>query len=261
MRNKSNWHSVLFIGLIVLLASSVVGCEPTAISTPPVIVDFSTARSEITIGEWVTLSWNVTGAASVSIDQGIGNVSAVGAETVSPTTTTAYTLTASNAAANVTKSVVISVTSVPPASPSPSSFVPYRSDTHGYAISYPSDWSLDTGVPNTVTMYLPPPSMSSISIVAVEGSFPAEQITQLFVELMTEEYSPSFTVLDSREIEGMWDWYLSYEFEAFDTEFYGEHYCRSTEQRIYAVFSNLEKEDYEAYPLSDILDTFTLLPE
>jgi len=250
----------VLLALMVILTGLLVGCGPT---TPPVIVDFSAAHSEITIGEWVTLSWNVTGATSISIDQGIGNVSAVGVETVSPTTTTAYTLTASNAVANVTKSVVISVTSVPPAPSSPSSFVSYRSDAYGYAISYPSDWSLDTEELDAVTIHLPPPSMSSISIMVaegVEGSLPAEQMAQLFVELLVEQY-PTTTVLDSREMQGMWDWYVFCEYEGFGTEWYAELYFKSTEQWMYVVFWDLEKEDYEACPLSDILDTFTLLPE
>jgi len=251
----------VLIGLIAILAGLLVGCGPTAL---PVIVEFSATPSEIQSGESTTLSWNVTGATSLSIDQGIGNVSAIGAETVSPTTTTAYTLTASNAVANVTKSVVISVTSVPPTPSSPSSFVPYRSDAYGYAINHPSDWGLDTEKLDAVRMYPPPPSMSSISILVaegVEGSLPAEQLAQIFVELMTEAYSPSFTVLDSKQIEGMWDWYVSCEYESFGTEFYAEVYYKSTEQYMYVVFCDLEKEDYEAYPLSDILDTFTLLPE
>jgi hypothetical protein len=43
-----------------------------------------------------TLSWNVSNADSVEISPGVGNVAPAGSETVSPDTTTTYTLTATN---------------------------------------------------------------------------------------------------------------------------------------------------------------------
>ena len=123
MKNKRKWYSVLLIGLILTLAISVVACHPnrdtappdTTIS-PPVVVAFSATPNEISAGESATLLWNVTGATSVSIDQGIGNVPVAGTKEVSPATTITYTLTASNAASTVTESVVITV---PNGSPPP----------------------------------------------------------------------------------------------------------------------------------------------
>jgi micrococcal nuclease len=105
MRNKHKWRSILLIGLVLLLASSVVGCD----GSPPVINDFSANPAQISAGESATLLWNVTKATSVNIDQGIGNVPASGTKEVSPTKTIAYTLTATNSAGPVTKAVVITV--------------------------------------------------------------------------------------------------------------------------------------------------------
>jgi len=110
MRNKPKWYSAILLGLVLLLASSAVGCRPSA---PPVIVGFSATPTQITADESATLLWNVTEATTVSIDQGIGNVPVAGTQLVSPTTTTAYTLTAINNAGIVTKAVVITV--IPPA--------------------------------------------------------------------------------------------------------------------------------------------------
>jgi hypothetical protein len=45
----------------------------------------------------------------VSIDQGIGSVSASGSQTVSPTSTTTYTLTATNAGGTVTASCTVTI--------------------------------------------------------------------------------------------------------------------------------------------------------
>jgi hypothetical protein len=62
---------------------------------PPVTVNsFITSATTITKGDSVTLSWNVSNAASVSIDQGVGTVVHVGSVTVSPSSTTTYRLMA-----------------------------------------------------------------------------------------------------------------------------------------------------------------------
>jgi len=80
----------------------------------PVIVAFSANPANINSGESATLSWSVTEATAVTIDQGIGDVPSSGTQLVSPTMTTTYTLTASNSAGTVTESVIITVVIPPP---------------------------------------------------------------------------------------------------------------------------------------------------
>ena len=48
--------------------------------------------STITVGESSNLSWSVTNATTVTIDNGIGSVALTGTTVVSPTTDTTYTL-------------------------------------------------------------------------------------------------------------------------------------------------------------------------
>jgi len=76
---------------------------------PPVIVAFEANPKNVDAGDSATLLWNVTGADSVTIDQGIGNVAVAGTEVVSVDETTTYTLTATNSADSVTQSVTVSV--------------------------------------------------------------------------------------------------------------------------------------------------------
>ncbi len=66
---------------------------------PPVINDFSISPSQCKYKENVTatLSWNVSGVTSVTIDQGIGSVAATSSQQAKPTQTTTWTLTATNA--------------------------------------------------------------------------------------------------------------------------------------------------------------------
>jgi PKD repeat protein len=104
----------LFV-LVSLLLITITGCinitQPPAAqpATPPVVVTFSASPTEIKTGESATLLWNVTGATSVTIDQGIGDVTVADTKTVSPTKTTTYTLTANNSAGTKTESVTLTV--------------------------------------------------------------------------------------------------------------------------------------------------------
>jgi hypothetical protein len=82
--------------------------------TLPRIVQFSAAPMSITAGQSATLVWAVDNSTSVSISPTIGNVSAAGTQTVSPTATTTYTLTATNATGNITAQATITVTGVAP---------------------------------------------------------------------------------------------------------------------------------------------------
>ncbi len=84
------------------------------VGQPSVIVAFSSTPSAIIAGGTSTLLWNVTGATSVSIDQGIGLVDVAGTRVVSPATSTVYTISATNAAGTVTRSAVTTVNSAPP---------------------------------------------------------------------------------------------------------------------------------------------------
>jgi len=104
----------LFV-LASLLLIAITGCvnitQPPAAqpATPPVVVTFSASPTEIKTGESATLLWNVTGATSVTIDQGIGDVTVADTKTVSPTKTTTYILTATNSAGTKTESATLTV--------------------------------------------------------------------------------------------------------------------------------------------------------
>jgi len=117
----------VFLSLsLLLLLFLVPGCftlPATAPSTipPPVIIEFSNNPSTINSGGTSTLLWNVTGATSVSIDQGIGQVNVAGIRVVSPATSTVYTISATNSSGTVTRAVVTTVNSAPP-TPAPIPF-------------------------------------------------------------------------------------------------------------------------------------------
>ena len=103
----------------VLLLSGCTGGTITIPGSMPVIQSFNASPASVTAGQTSSLSWTVTGAATVSIDQGIGNVALTGSRAVSPAATTVYTLTASSSSGTVTATTQVIVTgSTPPPSSS-----------------------------------------------------------------------------------------------------------------------------------------------
>ena len=114
-------RSVFLALSLLLLLVFIPGCftfqtQPSPVTPPsgtPLVGTFSSNPAAINPGGTTTLMWNVTGANSVSIDNGIGQVSAVGARVISPATSTVYTISATNSAGTVTRSVVTTVNSAP----------------------------------------------------------------------------------------------------------------------------------------------------
>jgi DNA-binding beta-propeller fold protein YncE len=90
----------------------------TLSNTVPVITSFSASSSTIVFGASSTLSWNVAGAISLAIDNGLGSqATSTGSVVVSPASTTIYTLTATNANGTSTASTTVTVSATVPTAP------------------------------------------------------------------------------------------------------------------------------------------------
>ena len=86
--------------------------DPVTVTVGPA-QHFTALPTTIRPGQPVTLSWVTTGAPSVLIDNGIGTKPASGSTTVSPKTTTTYTLTAMQGATTLTSTVTVEVLTTP----------------------------------------------------------------------------------------------------------------------------------------------------
>jgi hypothetical protein len=90
-----------------------------AANAQPVIRKFDASPKSITVGQQVTLSWDVEKATEVSVDQALGSVPRKGSVTTSPTHNITYTITARDSA-GATRQSTVAVTVAPnPSSPSP----------------------------------------------------------------------------------------------------------------------------------------------
>jgi len=107
---------VLFpLCLVLLLAVALTpGCTLLTRQLP-VVNSFDANPPSISAGGSSTLTWNISGAASVIIDQGVGNVALTGSRAVAPSATTTYTLTATNASGSITATCQVMVAGTPSA--------------------------------------------------------------------------------------------------------------------------------------------------
>jgi serine/threonine protein kinase/formylglycine-generating enzyme required for sulfatase activity len=100
---------------------------------PPAVFSFSATPSSIRSGESALLEWSVMNATAVRIEPGLGSEQLAGAFRAYPTQTTTYTLVATGAGGEVSRSVIVQVTGPPPAPPPP------RSPTGGTTELNPKD--------------------------------------------------------------------------------------------------------------------------
>jgi len=107
----------LLLVLVIVACSLCCGCignvnNPTSSDhVPMAIQEFIVTPRIIDAGMTANLSWNITGARSVSIDNGVGQVSLSGVSIVRPSATTTYVLTAENDTISITAQTQVIVRS------------------------------------------------------------------------------------------------------------------------------------------------------
>jgi hypothetical protein len=108
----------------IAVAAGIAACRfvsPSDTDQPLAIQRFVAVPAEIDAGASTVLSWDVEGAESVEVDNGVGLVPASGSRTVKPTATTHYLLVAVAGTSLATASIRVVVGPAgPEPSPSPS---------------------------------------------------------------------------------------------------------------------------------------------
>jgi hypothetical protein len=90
--------------------SSLVTAQVTVVGGTPPVVTFSANPPNIAFNQASALQWSVSGANTVSIDQGIGDVTGLSSVTVRPAQTTTYTLTAVNRTGTTVVTTTVNIT-------------------------------------------------------------------------------------------------------------------------------------------------------
>ncbi|MGI8959269.1 MAG: hypothetical protein ACR2IV_05835 [Bryobacteraceae bacterium] len=153
----------------------------SAITAPPSISSFAASASSINLGQSSTLSWVASGATLLSINQGVGTVAGTNSKIVSPTTTTVYTLTATNSSGSISRSVTVTVVQPPTISSftaTPSTITAGGSSALSWTTTGAISLSIDQGIgtvtglistsvsPTTTTVYTLTASNTAGSAVA-----------------------------------------------------------------------------------------------
>ena len=170
-------------------------------SKPPVIASFTASPTTISGNQTSTLQWNVTGATSVSIDKGIGTVDVTGEVSVSPSSTTTYTLTASSGGKPVTATATVSILAT--GTPSITSFnaVPGvitagQSTELRWNVAGATSVSIDQGigpVPVTGTLLVSPTTHTTYTITATGTASSVTATVNVTVAQSTTVTISSFT--------------------------------------------------------------------
>lgn len=100
MRIRRTWSTLLALAALV-------ACQTGG--GPPQVLSFTADPPELVAGGSSTLRWVVTGATTITIAPGVGDVSGTNSTVVSPATTTTYTLTASGPGGSDTADLTVTV--------------------------------------------------------------------------------------------------------------------------------------------------------
>src|SRR5277367_1017452 len=136
--NQRTLNVAVFAGMLLVATA---GCKKKAPAPPPPppsapvkqaappppppkpqaarINSFTAEPQTIQRGQSATLSWSVANATNISIDQGLGSITANGTRQVFPANTITYTLTANSGGGNDMRSVTVNVTVPAPPPPPP----------------------------------------------------------------------------------------------------------------------------------------------
>lgn len=157
----------------------------------PIIASFTADPEGIELGESSTLAWSVSGADTITVSPGVGNVPAEGSADVTPATTTTYTLRATNSAGTSTRSVTVHVREDPNSPPliarftaSPAHIAPGAASTLSWVVVGADSVTIDNGIgivpPNSSTSVAPDATTSyTLTASNANGSSQASVTVQV----------------------------------------------------------------------------------
>lgn len=135
-------------------------------------------------------------------------------------------------------------------------YIPYNNDEFGYTVSYPYTWTVEASADGTKCLITSPSRTGSVMIDVTEGLTAKEAANRWLISIGTAW--GAIVKLEDKPMEGAWDWYLAYDYEADYGTFHGEAYFKQAGNYVYKLDSAAEKDGYESYPFSTIISSFKL---
>jgi len=149
-----------------------------------------------------------------------------------------------------------------PSSPQEPIFTTYINDQFDYSISYPENWLEGEQSKKEVYILASDPDQAYICIAVLENAtLPMSEIAKRWLVAVTQSQD-NVAIIDSAKMEGLWDWYLSYDYVSkWDEDFHAEVFFKQVGTRVYRVDLIGERAKYSDYPFSEILASFKLSTE
>ncbi|MBX3426593.1 MAG: lamin tail domain-containing protein [Pirellulales bacterium] len=164
---------------------------PDAVAAGPAINSFTASQEAILAGQSATLAWDVSGATSVEINQGVGAVGATGQVVVSPSVSTTYTISATNAEGTTTRSLRVAVNH-PRATPGAQNqaYAPNAAPAI-HAVSQPGQTV--SGLPTSITAKVADPDgVASVQLqyqIVLPGQYLPARLPASHSDLVTNPYA------------------------------------------------------------------------
>ncbi|MCJ7515439.1 MAG: hypothetical protein MUO89_05675 [Dehalococcoidia bacterium] len=135
-------------------------------------------------------------------------------------------------------------------------FTIYNNDAQGYSISYPQSWASEVTKDAKIFLVKSPSILASVRVDVIDP-MQAQQAAQKWVMAMGTG-NVDFALLENKQMEGFWDWYLSYDYDAGTGPFHGEAYFKTTADHVYKLDTAGDMAGYKSYPFSAIISSFKL---
>lgn len=135
-------------------------------------------------------------------------------------------------------------------------FTTYKNDVEGYSISYPLSWKSEVSTDGT-TFLVTSPSRTGSVMIYVAASMSAQNAAQYWIMSLGTHWS-QIAQIENKPMEGFWNWYVSYDYNADTGQFHGEAYFKSTAGHLYRLDTAADSAAYNTYPFSAIISSFKL---
>jgi len=135
-------------------------------------------------------------------------------------------------------------------------FTTYINDAEKYSISYPLNWKAEVSKDGTTCLLTAPTRQASVMIY-VADSLPPQTAAQYWLMSLGTHWS-DITLVENKPMDGLWNWYVSYDYEADIATYHGEAYFKSTADHLYRLDTAANKAGYSGYPFSNIISSFKL---
>ena len=132
----------------------------------------------------------------------------------------------------------------------------YNNEAQGYSISYPVNWESEVTQDAKIFVIKSPSILASVRVDVIDP-VPAQQAAQRWVMAMGTG-NAEFALLENKQMEGSWEWYVSYDYDAGTGPFHGEAYFKTTADHTYKVDTAGDMAGYKTYPFASIVSSFKL---